>query len=106
MVLAVVVDGQTMILGESAYQSGLGEAPDRYTLVRELCEDIRAGVSPYLRLHRVHAVLGLAPRGPAQVEELRFVESLFGVLLGAKGWDAEVRLQGVDCAAPEKVQQR
>jgi hypothetical protein len=98
MTVAVTVGGQTLILEDALDKDGVGDFPDRSALVQALREDLRLGVSPYLRLHRAHAWLSLAPRGPAQLEELRFVESLFGVLLGASGWAAEERLQGVDCS--------
>jgi len=97
MAVAVNVGGRTMVLEQSMAQAGRDGLLDRYTLVRELCEDLRQGISPYQRLHRAHAWLGLAPRGVAQLEELRFVESLFGVLLGASSWDAEARQGRVDC---------
>jgi len=65
----------------------------RLDLVREVCEDLRSGLSPYPRLNRRRATLDRGFGFGDLREELRFVDSVFLVLLGASPAEAVERLE-------------
>jgi len=65
----------------------------RLHLVREVCEDLRAGRSPYPRLYRLQQSLEQDESSIHRHSELLFVEHIFGLLLGASRWDALARLE-------------
>ena len=65
----------------------------RLDLVREICEDLRSGLSPYPRLHRAHLAFSKGKGLGVCAEELAFVGKLFGVLMGVTHLEALDRLE-------------
>jgi hypothetical protein len=72
----------------------------RIQLVSDVCEDLRAGRSPYKRLSNVLEILEKEADFAGRHCELKFVEGIFGVILGVSPMEAADRLDNLGAVAP------
>lgn len=69
-------------------------------LVADICEDLRSGRSPYPRLFQTHDALYRNQSLYGRNEVMRFVERIFGVILGASDAEVTHRLRGIGANLP------